>query len=369
MSTTVAKGARAWHADSRIAPSIRSRWASLPARPRPPALSTRAAALAHLDAAANDALNALFGSDAWAGGEALATKRGLDISENGFTSSPDGNEVSVCVMKPSAASRRPAVVYFHGGGMAKASCFHGNFQTFGRLLAHHGVVVILVDFRNSLYPAQPGDTVAPFPAGLNDCVSAVRWVDSHRSELGIVESGGIVVAGESGGGNLAIATALRLKQEQKVSGVYAMCPFISGVYIGPDAFPSTREFDGYVLSKEMMATLAAGYGDGIAANPLAWPSNCTSDDLQGFPPIVISTNELDPLRDEGMDFYRKCMAAGVQAEGKILLGTVHATDNYFPGTAPHITHATCGAITGFVKSFCGHGRHNKDDTTSCSGKL
>ena len=63
MSTTVAKGARAWHADSRIAPSIRSRWASLPARPRPPALSTRAAALAHLDAAANDALNALFGSE------------------------------------------------------------------------------------------------------------------------------------------------------------------------------------------------------------------------------------------------------------------------------------------------------------------
>ena len=50
-------------------------------------------------------------------------------------------------------------------------------------------------------------------------------------------------------------------------------------------------------------------------------------------------NECDPLRG-GMDFYRKCIAAGVQAEGKVLLGTVHATDNYFQGQrrtqhAPH----------------------------------
>ena len=170
---------------------------------------------------------------------------------------------------------------------------------------------------------------------------------SQPRSLGAVDVGGITVAGESGGANLAIATALKLKHEQMIS-VY-MCPYICGKYPN-DSFPSTKEFEGYVLSNEAMATMAAGYGDGIGGNPLAWPSNCTAADLEGFPNIVISVNECDPLRDEGMDFYRKCIAAGVQAEGKVLLGTVHATDNYFPGTAPHTTRATSRAIAGFAKS-------------------
>ena len=367
MSEAEDEDSTAWHTDPRIAPSIRSHWARLPIRPRPPSFSTRAAALENLDVAANEALNALFSGDDWAGGNALAPAAGLNISEDSFTSSPDGNTVAVCVMRPMVEARLPAVVYFHGGGMAKASCFSGNFQTFGKLIATNGIVVVLVDFRNSLYSARPGDSVAPFPAGLNDCVCAVRWVDSCRDKLGIVETGGVVVAGESGGGNLAIATTLRLKQEQKISGVYAMCPFISGVYPN-DSYPSTKEFDGYVLSNEMMTTMAAGYGDGIRGNPMAWPSNCTINDLKDFPPIVISTNELDPLRDEGMDFYRKCIQAGVEAEGKVLLGTVHATDNYFPGTAPHITRATCRAIAGFAKDLYERACE-KHGTTSPSGKL
>ena len=123
-----------------------------------------------------------------------------------------------------------------------------------------------MDFRNSLYPARPGDEVAAFPAGLNDCVSAVRWVDRSRALLGAVDAGGITIAGESGGANLAIATALKLKHEQMISGVYAMCPYICGKYPN-DSFPSTKEFEGYVLSNEAMATMAAGYGDGIGGNP------------------------------------------------------------------------------------------------------
>ena len=208
---------RPWYEDRRIAPSIRACWSTIPARPRVAAAPTRASALAQAASpafrAANEMANALFGSDAWFGGEALAACAGLDVSEDRFTPSPDGNEVSVCVMRPSnVAARLPVVVYFHGGGMAKASCFHGNFQAFGRLLSHQGLIVVLADFRNSLYPARPGDEVAAFPAGLNDCVSAVRWVDRSRALLGAVDVGGITVAGESGGANLAIATALKLKQ-------------------------------------------------------------------------------------------------------------------------------------------------------------
>ena len=50
-----------------------------------------------------------------------------------------------------------------------------------------------------------------------------------------------------------------------------------------------------------------------ARNPLAWPSFATREDVEGLPPVVISVNECDPLRDEGIAFYRLLLGAGVPA--------------------------------------------------------
>ncbi len=69
----------------------------------------------------------------------------------------------------------------------------------------------MVDFRNARCDSSAPE-VAPYPAGLNDCVSGVKWVHSNSKELNI-DSSKIIIAGESGGGNLTIATGLRLKQE------------------------------------------------------------------------------------------------------------------------------------------------------------
>ena len=72
--------------------------------------------------------------------------------------------------------------------------------------------------------------MAPFPAGLNDCVSGVRWLAQQAENLGI-DRKHIVVAGESGGGNLTLATGLKLKQSNDlglIRGLYALCPYIAG---------------------------------------------------------------------------------------------------------------------------------------------
>ena len=128
--------------------------------------------------------------------------------------------------------------------------------------------------------------VAPFPAGLNDCVSGLKWVVANAAHLGI-DPARIMVAGESGGGNLTLATGLKLRQDGElglIKGLYALCPYIAGQWPTPEC-PSSTENNGILLDLHNNRG-AVGYG--IEAfnerNPLAWPSFATADDVQGLPP-------------------------------------------------------------------------------------
>ena len=107
--------------------------------------------------------------------EEIAPSRGLTIYKETVTSDPDGNKINIQIMRPDNDEVVPCVYYIHGGGMQSMSCFNGNFQAFGRMIAANGVAVALVDFRNALVPSSV-EEVAPFPAGLNDCVSGVQWL-------------------------------------------------------------------------------------------------------------------------------------------------------------------------------------------------
>ena len=93
-------------------------------------------------------------------------------------------------------------------------------------------------------------------------------------------------------------------------------------------------------------------GYGIEAfnerNPLAWPSFATVDDVEGFPPTVISVNECDPLRDEGINFYRLLLRAGVPARCRQLMGTMHGTE-IFIIVCPDISRDTARDIAAFCR--------------------
>ena len=102
-----------------------------------------------------------------------------------------------------------------------------------------------------------------------------------------------------------------------------------------------------------MAVLAKLYDpDGRnSQNPLAWPYHSTRKHLLGLPPHVVWTNELDPLRDEGIAFYRKLMAAGVCVSAQTALGTCHAAETIFPDVIPEITLSLAVSIASFARSF------------------
>lgn len=265
----------------------------------------------------------------------------------------DGNDIKLYIHEPSApasaasGAARPCVLHLHGGGMVILQASGASYRRWRDELAALGLVVVGVEFRNA------GGELGhhPFPAGLNDCTSALQWVDANKAQLGVSK---VVVSGESGGGNLTLATTIKASREgrlEMIDGVYAQCPYISGAYAAPPPeLASLQENDDYFLSNEMMTHFVRAYdpsGENLK-NPLAWPLNASIDDLEGLPPHVISVNELDPLRDEGLAYYHKLVQAGVAVNSRTVNGTCHAADVIFRAAIPEAYAASAHDLKTFA---------------------
>jgi len=279
--------------------------------------------------------------------EDIAPSEGLRIETLSFDSKPDGNTVKIQYIRPDSDEILPCVYYIHGGGMMSMSCFWGLYRAWGKIIASRGVAVAMVDFRNCLTPSSAPE-VEPFPAGLNDCVSGLHWVVANADSLNI-DTTRIIVAGESGGGNLTLATGLKLKQDGDLSiikGLYALCPYIAGEW-PQDRYPSSIENEGILIHLHSnRGRLAYGIDAFDRKDPLAWPGFATEDDVTGLPPTIISVNECDPLRDEGIEFYRLLLRAGVPARCRQVMGTIHGTE-IFPVACPDISRDTAADLAKF----------------------
>ena len=118
-------------------------------------------------------------------------------------------------------AKLPCLYHTHGGGMTLLSAADKSYVYWRDRLAALGFLVVGVEFRNAAGGLGPH----PFPAGLNDCYAGLEWTFGNKEALGIST---IVVSGESGGGNLSLATAMMAQREgrlEMVDGVYAQCPY------------------------------------------------------------------------------------------------------------------------------------------------
>lgn len=306
----------------------------------------------------NETFVKLLNADELGGGEKLISKEGFTSTVVEILSLPDNNKIKANIICPTKNSDEllPCVIYYHGGGMSRFSSFYNNFQTLGRLIASHGIIVVMPDFRNSVVPSQEGEKTAKFPGGLNDCVSTVHWVCSHKNEYGINDT--IILSGESGGGNLALTTALKLKKDHKIDliqGIYLLCPYLAGIFPNPN-FPSTYDNAGILLDypvdgETIIVTKYENEGDDLHGekNCLAWPVYCEEEDIRGLPKCVVVVNEFDPLRDEGIDFHRKCNQFGVPCTCYTIPASIHGIGSYLVGLCPEITKQQAKEIANFTK--------------------
>jgi acetyl esterase len=160
----------------------------------------------------------------------------------------------------------------------------------------------------------------PFPAAIDDCYAAVRWVAEHANKIG-ADAARLAVGGDSAGGNLAAAVALRARADG---------PALAGqllVYPNTDQLADDQSMraadDPFLFNRHSVAWYRRHYlmDPGDAANPLASPLR--ADSLAGLPPALVITAEYDPLRDQGEAYARRLADDGVQVELSRYPGTAH----------------------------------------------
>lgn len=243
---------------------------------------------------------------------------------------PDNNPVALRAYRPmgTAGAVLPVVVYFHGGGFI-AGGLDSHDGTCRELTVAAGCAVVSVDYR--LAPEQP------FPAGLEDCAAAVRWVAAFAGDHGW-DPDRVAIGGDSAGGNLAAAVAL--VNRDRVGPA-----LVAQVLVYPVIDPAcatrsmTANATGYMLTADSMRWMWSNYhaDAGDVANPYLAPHRAPSH--AGLPPAIVITAEFDPLRDEGDAYAAQLAAAGVSVVHSRYAGQVHGFFSMYP-FAPQAAVAT-----------------------------
>jgi acetyl esterase len=207
----------------------------------------------------------------------------------------------------------PAVLYLHGGGWVICS-LDTHDGVCRRLANASGLRVASLDYRMA-----PED---PFPAPLDDCLSATRWLLQSGPEVGI-DPHRLALAGDSAGGNLALAVLLALRDQGAI--LPRTAALIYGAFSADLDSPSHRQFGGgdYILSTPTMRWFWDQYVPDPAAreHPLVSPLLA---DLVGLPPLYVCAAELDPLRDDSERLAGRLALAGVDFDYRLWRGVCHA---------------------------------------------
>jgi acetyl esterase len=214
-----------------------------------------------------------------------------------------GGDLRLRIYRPAGEPPFPLLAFFHGSGFVLCSLdTHDGMCR--NLCAGAGCVVVSVDYR--LAPEHK------YPAGLDDCVFATRWIAGHARELE-GDAARLAVCGDSAGGNLAAATALRFRDQGGPSLVGQLLIYPVTDYHTPGTASYRDNAEGYGLTRDTMLWFWDHYlTDAVAANdPYVSPLRAAR--LDNLPPALVQTAEYDPLRDEGEAYAEKLRAAGTPA--------------------------------------------------------
>ena len=223
-----------------------------------------------------------------------------------------GGDLRLRLYRPTGSGPFPILVFFHGGGWIRGSL--DTHDGLCRSLANRAAcLVISVDYRLS--------PEVPFPAAVEDCFAATRWVADQAAALD-GDPSRLAVGGDSAGGNLTAVVTLLARERGGPALLYQVLIYPVTDY----AFdtPSYHENGtGYNLTRDAMIYYWNLYlGDPAdGQNPLASPLK--APDLSGLPPALIITAVYDPLRDEGLAYADRLRAAGVPVQSTCYPGVFH----------------------------------------------
>lgn len=237
----------------------------------------------------------------------------MELRREHMVPTPAG-EVRVRILNPSARANKPAFIYMHGGGWTTFS-----IDTHDRLMREYAAradaVVIGVDY--ALSPE------VKFPVAQQQIAAVARWAREHGAELSI-DRDRIALGGDSAGGNLAITTALRLRDEGDPQAVRAVVTnyAVTDIYSTPEAL-QRYGYEGYMLGADEMINFWNNYlsSPDEAKLPLVCPVHA---DLRGLPPVFMVIPECDILTEQNWRLADKLKEAGVKVTTSFYEGASHS---------------------------------------------
>jgi acetyl esterase/lipase len=236
-------------------------------------------------------------------------------------SGPAGaSDIRLRVHRPrSAEGELPCLYWIHGGGYVLGSPEQDDLR-FDRWCQKFNLVGVVVQYR--LAPENP------YPAGVEDCYAGLKWVKEHGSELG-VDTSRMGIGGPSGGGGLAAALALVVRDRSEFDVDYQLliypmiddtCTSVTANWDVPVWGPGSNEFGWTSYLGELYGT------DKIPGH--AAPSRETN--LAGLPPTFIMVGTLDAFADEDIDYAKRLNHAGVPVELHVYPGAPHGFEGFAP---------------------------------------
>ena len=239
--------------------------------------------------------------------------------ENKKIPGPHG-DIPIRIYSPESADDLPVIVFIHGGGWALGSLdSYNNITT--TLANRTPAIVVSVDYR--LAPEYP------YPIPLDESYQALEWVSDNIEDLN-GDPSKIAVAGDSAGGNLAAAVALRARDENGPE-IFSQILYYPGTDLSStDYFSYSRFSDGYDLTKGMVQACIDCYVPDQKQRTDPYVSPLLSDDLSDLPPTLIIAAQFDPLLDQGMAYAGKLNTSNVPTKYTCYNGVIHGFVSMLP---------------------------------------
>ncbi len=230
----------------------------------------------------------------------------------------DGDpDVRLLIYAPPGGARRPALLHIHAGGHVMGLPEMNDEQH--RRFAHEiGCVVVSVDYR--LAPEHP------YPAGLHDCLAALRWLHASAEQLAI-DPAFIGVAGESAGAGTAVGLALLVRDHKECAVKYLslVAPMLD------DRTGSSDE--AHLRSQDLSWSRGSNQfgwrallGTSAATPPEIYAAPARAECFAGLPATYIAVGSLDLFAQENLAFAARLMQDGVGVELHLYPGAYHGFD-------------------------------------------
>lgn len=235
---------------------------------------------------------------------------------------PDGSSLRLVILKPrESVTRPPVMLWLHGGGYSMGSV-EAEFQQMRALMDVGKCIIVSPDYRLS--------TVAPYPAALEDCYSALLWLQANAEDLG-GNPDRIIVAGGSAGGGLTAATTLyaRDKGEVRVAFQMPIYPMIDDRGTTPSMVDNDAPvYDAVTNESNWRIYLGELYGRDVPS----YAAPARARDFRDLPPTITYVGGIEPFRDETIAYVEGLRGAGVPVKFREFPGAWHGFDGIAPWT-------------------------------------